>query len=255
MTGPQVNSQSLGIQPVDEASPIPLYQQVRMDLINLLGSEKLQPGDMLPTEKNLAAAYGVSRQTLRQAISQLVNQGLLEPTPGRGTTVLSGRNRTRFFLDRSFAQQMQEMGLAPHSEVLRKKPAIIDDTAPLSLHSALGSQALELIRLRFGDETPIGVQYTTIITEYCPDLAGHDFRTESLYNLLLRTYKLPITRIEQSVSAVFPDDWHKTLLKIQNTTPLLLVNTTAFLDNNNPIEASTSYYRADKYEFSIRQDY
>ncbi len=103
----------LNIKPVDENSPIPLYQQVRIDLLNMIQSEQLQPGDMLPAEHDLAQAYQVSRQTLRQAVGALAAEGLLERTPGRGTTVLSGQSRLKFFLDKSFAQQMLEMGLTP----------------------------------------------------------------------------------------------------------------------------------------------
>jgi GntR family transcriptional regulator len=246
---------NLGIQPVDENNPIPLYQQVRIDLLNILRSERLKPGDMLPTEKDLAEAYHVSRHTIRQAIGELASANLLERTPGRGTTVLTGRNRLKFFLDKSFAQQMVEMGLKPESEVLRKKRVKIDYTSPRSLRSKKGSSALELIRLRFGDEIPIGVQYTTIITDLCPDLPEYDFRTESLYNLLLTKYKLPIARIDQTISAVFADEWHKNLLRVSGEAPLLLVTTTAYLENGEPIETSTSYYRADKYEFSVSQNW
>lgn len=253
-THPQATNH-LSIQSVDEHSPIPLYQQVRIDLLNMIQSEQLQPGDMLPTENDLAQAYGVSRQTVRQAVGALAREGLLERTPGRGTTVLSGHNRLKFFLDKSFAQQMLEMGLTPHSEVLRKKATVIDSASPSTLRSRKGSPALELFRLRFGDDTPIGLQYTFILTTLCPDLETHDFRTESLYHLILTHYKLPIARIDQSISAVVPDEWHRNLLKVSGETPLLLVNTTAYLENGEPIESSTSYYRSDKYEFSVSQGY
>lgn len=251
----QKSVEDIGIKPVDENSPIPLYQQVHMDLLNLLQSGKLQPGDMLPTEKILSEAYRVGRQTLREAITPLVNENLLERTQGRGTVVLAGQNRLKFFLDRSFAKQMIEMGLTPHSEVLRINRGQIDETSPSSLHRKMGSDSLELIRLRFGDDTPIGVQYTTIITDACIELGDEDFEKESLYSLLLTKYRLLITRIDHVVSAVLADEWHKSLLKISGTAPLLLVHTTAYLDNNEPIEASTSYYKADKYEFSIVQKY
>ncbi len=251
----QKSVEEIGIAPVDENSPIPLYHQVHMDLLNLLQSGRLQPGDMLPTEKILSEAYHVSRQTLREAVTRLVNENLLERTQGRGTVVLSGQNRLKFFLDRSFAQQMIEMGVTPHSEVLRINRQKIDKTSPYSLQRRMGSSSLELIRLRFGDNIPIGVQYTTVITDACLELGDEDFEKESLYSLLLTKYRLPITRIDQVVRAALADEWHKSLLKISETAPLLLVYTTAYLDNGEPIEASTSYYKADKYEFSIVQNY
>jgi len=245
----------LGITPVDGDSPIPYYHQVRIDLMNLLRSGVLNPGDMLPSEDELCGAYGVGRQTLRKAVSRLVNRQLLERTPGRGTTVLQWKDRTTFFINRSFAQQIKEIGLRPHSEVLRKKNIIINESSPASLQGKMGSHALELFRLRFGDETPIGVQYTTVITDICRDLSEHDFRHESLYDLLLTKYRLPIMRIDNAVRAIPGDEWHRSLLKISKNAPLLVVDTTAYLDHGEPIETSTSYYRADQYEFSISKDF
>ncbi|MFW5714666.1 MAG: GntR family transcriptional regulator [Brevefilum sp.] len=255
MQGHQYTAEELGILSVDDSSPIPLYQQVRIELLGMIQSEKLKPGDRLPSENELAEAYQVSRQTVRQAIGLLAAENLVERTPGRGTMICKGRNRLLFFLDQSFAQQIIDMGLKPHSEVLRKKMTIVDGTAPISLHPKKGCQALELIRLRFGDNFPIGVQYTTVVTDLCPDLHTQDFKSKSLYSLLLTRYKLPIGRIDQIVSAVRPDEWHKNLLKVPNQSPLLQVNTTAYLKNDEPIEASTSYYRADRYEFSISKNY
>jgi DNA-binding GntR family transcriptional regulator len=76
-----------------------------------------------------------------------------------------------------------------------------------------------------------------------------------LYQLLLAHYKLPISRIDHVVNAVSVDPWHQNLLMVNDDAPLLLVKTIAFLENDEPIEASTSYYRADKFEFSTRQDF
>jgi len=249
------STDQLDIQPVDENSLIPLYQQVRIDLMRILQSERVRIGEMLPTEKDLAQAYHVSRQTIRQAIGLLESQHLLERTPGRGTTVVSPVDRHTFFLDQSFAKQISDMGLIPRSEVLRKKISTIDESATKALLNKKDCPALELIRLRFGGDSPIGIQYTTVITDLCPNLHTYDFQVSSLYDLLLNQYKIAIARIDQTVSAAIPDEWHKKLLKVNDSTPLLCVNTVAYLENNDPIEASTSYYRADKYEFSITKRY
>lgn len=246
---------TLNIHSVDVNSPIPLYQQVRIDLVSMLQTEKLKPGNMLPSEQDLAQAYNVSRQTLRQAIGLLAAEGFVERTAGRGTTILQGRNRLKFFLNQSFAQQMSDMGLKSHSEVLRQKTITIDNTSPINLQPKMGSSALQLIRLRFGDECPIGIQYTTIITDLCPELPTYDFSSVSLYHLLFNHYQLPIARIDQVINAVLTDEWHMNLLKVPDNAPLLLVTTTAYLENGDPIESSTSYYRADKYEFSVSRKY
>lgn len=255
MNARQHTTDNLGIKPLEENGNIPLYQQIRLDIQSMMQSEIIKPGDLLPSEIDLAQAYQVSRQTVRQAIGELVAQQLLERKPGHGTTVLAGQNRVKFFLDQSFTKAMAEIGLHARSEILRKKKTTIDNNTPTSLHVEQGSSALELVRLRFADDQPIGVQYTTIVTKFCPDLYLNDFESGSLYEHLLSRYKLPISRIDHVVNAVVADPWHVNLLKVSNYSPLLLVHTTAYLENGDPIEASTSYYRADRYEFSVRRDY
>jgi GntR family transcriptional regulator len=245
----------LNIAPVDPNSPLPLYVQIITDLKEMIRSGRLHSKDMLPPEVELSKAYGVSRQTMRQAILRLVGENLLERKAGRGTVVVEQENRPKFYLDRSFAQQMVEMGMTPHSEVLKMTEGVIDATSPEPLHFRCGAKCLILVRLRFGDQTPIGIQYTTIITDLCPDLANHDFNKESLYNILWTEYKLPIVRIDQIISAVSADEWHCSLLKTVPGAALLHVRTAAYLENGEPIESSTSYYRADKYWYSTTHKY
>jgi GntR family transcriptional regulator len=245
----------LSIAEVDPHSPLPLYVQIITDLKAMIGSGRLKPLDMLPPEVELSKAYGVSRQTMRQAILRLVDENILERKAGRGTVVIAQGNRLKFYLDRSFAQQMVEMGMTPHAEVLKISEGVIDATSPETLQSRIGARCMTLVRLRFGDQTPLGIQYTTIVTDLCPDLIQHDFNKESLYNILGIEYKLPIIRIDQTIGAVKADEWHCSLLKIISGDPLLHVRTTAFLANGEPIESSVSYYRADRYWYSSSQTY
>lgn len=247
----QLTLNELEIKPINKQSPIPFYRQVQMDLLALLQTEELQPGDMLPAETELAEFYQVSRQTIRQAIGLLVSEGLVERTPGRGTTIKVGRSRIKFFLDKSFAKQMVDMGLTPYSEVLQKKIVVINEKAPISLQKKAGSSALKLVRLRYGVDTQIGVQYSYTITELCPDLNENDFKVASLYNLLLTHYKIPIARLDQTINAIIGEKQQTDLLNVPEGSPLLVVNSTAYLENGDPIEASIGYFRSDKYEYSI----
>lgn len=245
----------LNISAVDPQSPLPLYYQINADLKSIIQSGRLQPGDMLPPEVQLSKAYGVGRQTIREAIARLVDDKLLVRKAGQGTVVLAVKEPVKFYIDKSFAQQMMEMGMSSHSEVLKISTGVIDETSPGDLQKKMGSPCLELVRLRFADQTPMGIQYTTIITDYCPNLIDHDFNHESLYNILWSEYKLPVVRINQIISAQIADEWHCSLLKIVTGAPLLHVRTAAFLENGDPIEATTSYYRADKYWYSTSHEY
>jgi DNA-binding GntR family transcriptional regulator len=119
-------AQSLPYAAVDPHSPIPLYHQIYLDLKQMIQREIISIGDMLPPELEICQAYGVGRQTVRQAIARLVDENLVERFAGRGTFVREQPDRIQFFLDRSFSQQMREMGRVPHSRVLSQQVTQMD---------------------------------------------------------------------------------------------------------------------------------
>jgi GntR family transcriptional regulator len=252
MSSPNASNSGLNIHPADPHNPLPLYYQVYADLKRLIRSGVLRPGDLIPPELTLCDLYNVGRQTIRSAILRLVDEGWLERHRGIGTYVLApSNNAQRFFLDRSFSQQVEEMGKRPHSIVLKQSSGIIDETAPEPLQSQRGAPCLYLNRLRLGDDEPLGIQYATIITEHCPGLETFDFNTQSLYAILSREYHLIIARITHTFSAASASPHQAELLQTMPGTPLLLVKTTAFLENGEPIEHTLSYYRSDRFEFTV----
>jgi len=242
---------SLAIHPVDPRSPLPLYYQVYLDLKRLIQNGALRPGDLLPPELTLCQDYKVGRQTMRNAIARLVEEGIVERHRGIGTYVMATRNAQRFVLDRSFSQQIADMGRKAHSLTLHKSLATIDEESPEPLRSKKGAPCLYLSRLRFGDDEPIGLQYATIVTEHCPGLENYNFNERSLYDVLSSEYHLVIARIHHTFGAVAATPNQAELLQTILGAPLLLVRTTAFLDNGDIIEHTLSYYRSDRFEFTV----
>jgi len=238
---------ALPYSPVDPHSPIPLYHQVYLDLRQMIQRELILPGEMLPPEMDICQAYGVGRQTVRQAIARLVDEDLVERFAGRGTFVREQPNHIQFFLDRSFSQQMRELGHTPNSRLLSQQTGVVDLDI-LSMQTYQGRPCLTLERLRLGDFEPICHQTSTVLSERCPGIEGQDFANQSLYEALATRYQLAISRIDHVVRAVAAE-----LLKVDEGTPLLFVGTTAYLDNGELIEYSASYYRADRYEYSTTQ--
>lgn len=239
----------------DHHGPIPLYHQAYLFIRDLIVKEIFKPGEILPPEIELAQVMRVGRQTLRQAMSQLVEEGLVERFSGRGTFVREKKIRNDFFLDRSFSQEMAELGKKTSSKVLKISIGIIDDNSPECFHNRLGAPCLHLTRLRFGDEIPIGLQEAIILTERCPGLDKHDFTKESLFRVITEVYGLEISEIYHVVNAVISPEAHAKLLKIKVGAPLLLEKSITYLVDGEPIEATTSYFRADQYEYSVRFRY
>jgi GntR family transcriptional regulator len=213
----------------------------------------IPPGGMLPPELEICQAYNVGRQTVRQAIARLVDEDLVERFAGRGTFVREQPDHIQFFLDRSFSQQMREMGRIPHSRLLSQETGAVDQESAPTLAAYQGKPCLTLERLRLGDEEPICHQTSTILSERCPGIEGYDFSNQSLYEILATRYNLQITRIDHVVRAVAADGYRADLLNIEEGAPLLFVATTTYLENGQVIEHTASYYRADRYEYSTSQ--
>lgn len=244
-----MDAEDLDITPVADDSPVPLYHQVETDLRRLIETEALPPGTAVPPEHVLSETYDVSRHTIRKAMSRLVNDDLVERSAGRGTFVAPRADQARFYLDRSFTEQMADMGRTASSRVLSSETGTIDEDTPDVLRSEMGAPCLRLSRVRLGDAEPIGIQHHTIVTEECPDLDRHDFSSASLYNLLAHEYGLRIGELQHTISAAVADDRQAELLEISPGAPLLVVHTAAFLVSGPVIEHTTSYYRADRYVY------
>ena len=242
-------NQRLPYSPVDFHSPVPLYHQIYLDLRGMIQRQVLLPGDLLPAELDICQAYGVGRQTVRQAIARLVDENLVERFAGRGTFVREQSDRIQFLLDRSFTQQMREMERIPHSRLISQRLATVDLELP-ALQAYCDQPCLILERLRLGDNEPICHQITTVILERCPGLEVVDFTEQSLYETLATRYHLLIARINHVVRAIAADEYRAELLEVLEGTPLLFVGTTTYLDGGQLIEYSSSYYRADRYEYS-----
>jgi GntR family transcriptional regulator len=240
---------------LDSHSPVPLYHQTYLYIRDQILRGDLTPGEMLPSEIELAKALNIGRQTIRQAMTKLVEEGLIERFSGRGTFICENRIRNDFFLDRSFSQEMENLGKKASAIVLKNSLERIDELSPACFNKMMNSPCLHLTRLRFGDEIPIGLQEAIILTDRCPGLENHDFTHESLYRILTEIYHLEISEIYHVVNAVISTERIADLLKNRTGAPSLLEKSITYLSDRTPIEATTSYFRADKYEYSVRFKY
>lgn len=238
---------------VDPHSPIPLYHQIYLDLLQMIQQEIIPPGGMLPPEMEICQAYGVGRQTVRQAIARLVDEDLVERFAGKGTFVRSLPRHTQFFLNRSFSQQMRELGLVPNSRLISVNSGTVNLDHIPGLKKHKGAPCITIERLRLGNDEPICHQVSTVLTERCPGFEQQDFANKSLYEILATYYHLNVNRFDLVVRSIAADEYRAELLDVAEETPLLYVATTAYTDDGQVVEFSMSYYRADRYEFTSTQ--
>jgi GntR family transcriptional regulator len=229
---------------------VPKHQQLR-NILAELATTQLEPGDMLPSERQLCADYGVSRITVREALGQLVSEGLLVRTQGKGTFVAHRPARSRLHIA-SFHEDMRRMGLQPSTVVLAAAPVVPPAQTLARLRLAPGSTAYHVRRLRLADRVPMSVDDAWYNAQLLPGLDQRDLQA-SLYDTLARHYGRPIDHAEQTVSAALAGEEMGRLLGISGAGPVLRFDRVSY-SRGEAVEHARSWYRADRYELSMDLD-
>jgi len=237
---------------VDKETPIPLYYQLKLRVQGMIDTGALRVGDMLPPENELCARLGVSRPTVRQALSELVSEGWLTRQKGKGTFVSRPKIDVRFLQKlESFNDQMRQKGLAPSTKVLslRKAPGVRRINEKLLLEP--DEPLISLMRLRFGDGEPVVSVDTFIPYASFPAMLEQDFERGSLYERLESLYSARICRVHREIEAANANRREADLLHIESGSAICLVKTVGYTDADLPVEYSVARYRGDRNKFSI----
>ena len=232
------------LRPLDEASTLPLYQQLQRKLRLAIENRILGPDDALPPERDLAEELTVSRITVRKAIDGLVEEGLLIRKQGSGTFV-SNRVEKNFSKLTSFSEDMRARGRKPRSVWLNRAAGTVTPEESLPLRSSPGTPVYRFSRIRYADEAPMALEYATVLASCLPSI---DAVEASLYEALERTGNRPV-RALQRLRAVLLTAEQAKLLKAQENDAGLLVERLGFLKDGRAAEFSQSYYRGDIYDF------
>lgn len=230
--------------PLDEASTLPLYQQLQRKLRLALENRVLGADDALPPERDLAEELNVSRITVRKAIDGLVDEGLLIRKQGSGTFV-TNRVEKNFAKLTSFSEDMRARGRKPRSVWLDRAAGTVTPGESLTLRSSPGTPVYRFSRIRYADDAPMALEYATVLADCLPSVESVE---TSLYEALERTGNRPV-RALQRLRAVLLTAEQAQLLKAQEKDAGLLVERVGFLKDGRAVEFSQSFYRGDIYDF------
>jgi len=232
------------LPPLDESSAQPLYQQLQRALRGAIENGAIGPDDALPPERDLAEMLGVSRITVRKAIDELVDDGLLIRKQGSGTFV-SNRVEKNFAKLTSFSEDMRARGREPRSVWMNRAAGTVTPEESLTLRSSPGTPVLRFHRIRYADDAPMAIEYATVIASCLTSL---DDVENSLYEALERTGNRPVRALQRLRAVLLTADQAK-LLKAQEGEAGLLVARVGYLKDGRAVEYSQSYYRGEIYDF------
>ncbi|MFI0843027.1 GntR family transcriptional regulator [Mesorhizobium sp. IMUNJ 23232] len=236
-----------GFTQADRRRREPLWFQVEQAIRDAIAKGEWAMGTQLPAEDRLCALFGVSRITLRHALRNLEEAGLLRREHGRGTFVRSTMLVAGTRELTSFTQEMGARGLTAGSRLLECGLARADAAAAAALEIEEGEQVIRIRRLRLGDNAPIGIQTAQLAASRAPDFLDLWTPQGSLYEALHRHYGLtPVEAGEvYRVAAVNAADAE--LLGLTPGDPAFVVERITS-DERGPFEFTVSVMRGDRYE-------
>lgn len=227
-----------------EQAPGPLYQQLHRALRTAIANKQLAPDDALPPERDMAQDLGVSRITVRKALDALVDEGLVTRRQGAGTFVAS-RVEKSFSKLSSFTEDMLARGRTPRSAWLKRTDGAVTPEEAMILGLSPATPVFRFSRIRFADELPMALEYTTV-PSFC--LPSKEAVEESLYEALESSGHRPVRALQRLRAVLFSDEQAK-LLNVPDGSPGLLIERRGFLRDGRAVEFTQSYYRGDAYDF------
>lgn len=234
---------------LDLEGVVPLHHQVKEDLAIQIHSGRWRPDEQIPSEADLCRHYGVSRGTVRQAIADLVQQGLIHRKQGRGSFV--SKPKFEGSVLGSYRLYMKDMPLDPGSRVVRCQRQRPSREIQRILHLGDGEGAYRLERVRFVQGVPISLQVSYIPAQLCPGLEDKDLHGEHLYNLLQREYDVRFLRAEEFVEPMLADEYVAKHLHIAVGSPVFLVERYSYMFNDRIGEFRRAHMRGDLYRYRI----
>ena len=234
---------------IDKSSPIPAYFQLMNSLKQKISEGEFPVGGAIPSERELADTLNISRMTVRQALSQLVQEGVLKREKGRGTFVSAPKIEQDNIM--SFSDAVRMRGITPITKLLH----LSKDAASAQLCSLLDLKENEMVyhvkRLRIAGETPVGIEQNFIPEKFCPRLEQYDL-TASLYNIFKTEYGFSIRHVDHVIEAGKPSKDERELLHVTPSASILKVNCLNFTDGNFKLFYEESIYRSDEYQYKLR---
>ena len=228
---------------------VPLYYQLKLHIESQIRSGVWQPGDQVPSESVLGEKFHVSRTTVRQALGELVNQGMLTRVQGKGTFVAHPRIRQRLTRLTGFTEDFRARRMKPASQLLRQgiEPALARVASALRITE--GTPVIVLERLRLADDLPMALEISHLRADLFPAFNAEEFPGGSLYRYLTEKFNTIPTSAHQDMEAIGCPQPHARILGISKNGPVLHIYRTTFDQAGRPFEHVESFYRGDRYVF------
>jgi DNA-binding GntR family transcriptional regulator len=241
---------------VDRTSPLPVYFQIAMDIRDRVADGEWSSGKRIPPELVLAREYEVSRQTVRQAIAELVKDDLLERRRGSGTYVLRRHRPLIYDLNLTvgaLASRWRDANFDNRAEVIEAGVLLEPpDELRHRLQIPRSGSAAYMVRRVFINDRPTVLYRSWFNGELVPGLESSPRLSGSLSTVLVEDYGLAPARSDAELEVVRPTREETSLLQVENHIPLVMITVTTYLGTGVPLEHAQLAWVGDRVRFQIK---
>ncbi len=224
----------------------PLYARIQEHIAELILTGKLAPDAKIQSEREFSDDLGVSRMTVRRALTELVNEGLLERKHGSGTYVARPKITYEAPELSNYTLAMQRRNIAAASQLLEFGEIVASRRLAESLQIEIGNPIYRVTILRFANRVPVVLERVFVPCARCPRLEEWDLEKSSMQDLLTEAYHIETGRISQNVEAVVAVDTVAQQLRVEEGFPLLMLSRITFEKGlEQPVILSQDFLRGD----------
>ena len=222
----------------------PLYRQIRGLILQALESGEWRPGQVIPSEQELAARFNVSQGTVRKAIDEMAADNILVRRQGRGTYVASHTDPRQMFRFLRLVPEEGELLVHPKSVPIDCRYAKAGQDTARRLAIRVGTPVIILRRVLQFDGQPVVADEIYLPEEIYPGLNMEMLQVwnSSLYSLFETRFGLRMIRAQERIRAVAADCVAAGLLQVEEGTPLLSVERVTYTYGDKPVEWRRGVY-------------
>ncbi len=234
---------------------LPTYYQIKQTIKTWILNKEFGAGEKIPSENQLAKRFNVSRLTVRQALSQLAQEGILTSKRGEGTFVtrnehLLGTFGLEFtgFMDDLLYQisksktKSVNLSRVPASKPIREKLELGNDS----------DEVIQIKRVRFWDDKPFAYTINYLPIKIGDKIRKKELLKKPLLQIIEEDLGIRFTEAFQTIEASFADTEVSEQLGVMSGSPILLVERIMYTQKRKPVEVVKSYYRGDLYKYIVR---